>query len=92
MSKRDGAYKAYKVVESEHTYGPATPYAVVSTASGMPHLPAHDSKQEAQREADRLNATMQREAERRRMVAQRKAERLNAAARTSDNEGDGATP
>ena len=46
---------AYTVVHSSSTYGAATPYAVVSTASGMPHMPAYRSEEEAQRVADRLN-------------------------------------
>jgi len=39
--------EAYRVIHSGGTYGEATPYAVVSVASGMPHLPAHASSEAA---------------------------------------------
>jgi len=77
-------HTAYTVIESSGTYGEATPYAVVSTASGMPHLPAHGSKEAAQQEADRLNEEVRREAERITEAAQRTAAQLREAARTRD--------
>ncbi len=82
MSKQQ---TAYTVAHSSSTYGEATPYAVVSTASGMPRLPAHGSEA-AQQTADRLNEEAQRETARL-MAAQRskaKADRLQAEARRRD--------
>lgn len=77
--------EAYRVIHSGGTYGEATPYAVVSVASGMPHLPAHASSEAAQQEADRLN-----EEARLKKAAQRKADRLNeeAPVRGDGLEGD----
>jgi len=77
---------AYMVVHSSGTYGAITPYAVVSTASGMPHMPAYHSEEEAQQVADRLNAeetqrTTQQHAS---AAAQRKVDRLQAKASTHD--------
>ncbi len=79
----------YTVAHSSSTYGAATPYAVVSTASGMPHLPAHSSREAAQREADRLNVEAQRAATKVTVAAQRKVARLQAeaAVRDADQEG-----
>jgi len=76
----------YTVVHSSGTYGAATPYAVVSTASGMPHMPAYSSNEEAQQVADRLNTeevqrTTQQHAS---AAAQRKVDRLQAKASTDD--------
>ena len=79
---------AYTVVHSSGTYGATTPYAVVSTASGMPHMPAYRTEEEARQVADRLNtehtqrATTQLTA----AAAQRKVDRLQAKASTR-NEG-----
>jgi len=72
-------------MHSGGTYGEATPYAVVSTASGMPHLPAYNSAEAAQQEADRLNDEARREAGRVTEAAQRKAAQLREAARTRDD-------
>ena len=83
MSKQQ---TAYTVAHSSSTYGEATPYAVVSTASGMPRLPAHGSEAAAQQTADRLNEEAQRETARL-MAAQwskAKADRLQAEARRRD--------
>jgi len=83
MSKQQAAYR---VVHSSSTYGAVTPYAVVSTASGMPHLPAHGSEAAARQEADHLNEEAQRATERL-TAAQRskaKAGRLQAEARQRD--------
>ena len=79
---------AYMVVHSSGTYGTATPDAVVSTASGMPHMPAYRSEEEAHQVADRLNAeetqhTTQQHAS---AAAQRKVDRLQAKAFTPDEE------
>ncbi len=77
---------AYTVVHSSSTYGAATPYAVVSAASGMPHMPAYRTEEEARQVADRLNtedtqrATKQLTA----TAAQRKVDRLQAKASTRD--------
>jgi len=78
-------HTAYIVVESSGTYGVATPYAVVSTGSGMPHMPAHGRKEAAQEMADRLNAEEQRETERLKAVAQRTADGLRDAVETHDD-------
>jgi len=78
-------HTAYRVMHSSGTYGEATPYAVVSTASGMPHLPAYSSKEAAQQEADRLTDEARREAERITEAAQRTAAHLREAARTRDD-------
>jgi cell division septum initiation protein DivIVA len=81
---------AYTVAHSGGTYGAATPYAVVSSATGMPHLPAHASKEAAQQEADRLNAEAQRAAAKVTAAALRKAARLHAetAARDGGQAGE----
>jgi hypothetical protein len=77
---------AYTVVHSSSTYGAATPYAIVSTASGMPHMPAYRTEEEARQVADRLNtedtqrATKQLTA----AAAQRKVDLLQAKASTRD--------
>ena len=77
---------AYMVVHSSGTYGATTPYAVVSTASGMPHMPAYRSKEEAQQMADRLNTeeTQRTTKQLAAAVAQRKVDRLQAKASTDD--------
>jgi len=80
---------AYTVADSAGTYGAATPYAVVSTASGMPHLPAHGSKEAAHLEADRLNDEALRAAKKVSAVAQRKADRLRAEASARDDDQEG---
>jgi hypothetical protein len=82
--------EAYRVIHSGGTYGEATPYAVVSVASGMPHLPAHASSEAAQQVADRLNVEARREEERSKKAAQRKAARLKEEASVRDDglEGD----
>ncbi len=77
---------AYTVVHSSGTYGAATPYAVVSTASGMPHMPAYRNEEEAHEVAAGLNAE---EAQRTTKqfasaAAQRKVDRLQAKASTDD--------
>ena len=77
-------HAAYRVIHSSGTYGEATPYAVVSTTSGMPHLPAYNSAEAAQQEADRLTDEARREAERLTEAAQRKAAQLREAALTRD--------
>ncbi len=77
---------AYTVADSAGTYGADTPYAVVSTATGMPRLPAYGSKEAARGEADRLNAEAQRAATKMTAAAQRKADRLEAEAPKA-NEG-----
>jgi hypothetical protein len=82
---------AYTVADSPGTYGAATPYAVVSTSSGMPHLPAHGSKEAAQLEADRLNDEALRAAKKVTAAAQRKLDRLRAEASTSDDGQEGET-
>jgi len=69
-------HEAYRVIHSGGTYGADTPYAVVSTAAGMPHMPAHGSQQAAQQMADRLNEAARQEAERVKTAARRKAARL----------------
>ncbi len=76
----------YTVVQSSGTYGAATPYAVVSADSGMPHMPAYRNIEAAQQVADRLNAeetqrTTQQHAS---AAAQRKVDRLQAKASTDD--------
>jgi len=77
---------AYMVVQSSGTYGAATPYAVVSTASGMPHMPAYHSKEEAQQVADRLNTeeTQRTTNQHASAAAQRKVDRVQAKAATHD--------
>jgi len=55
-------HEAYRVMHSGGTYGEATPYAVVRTTSGMPHLPPYSSKEAAQQEAHRLNEETRHEA------------------------------
>lgn len=75
---------AYTVADSAGTYGLDTPYAVVSTNSGMPRLPAYGSKEAARGEADRLNAEARRAATKMTAAAQRKADRLQAEAAKSD--------
>jgi len=77
---------AYMVVQSSGTYGAATPYAVVSTASGMPHMPAYHSKEEAQQVADRLNTeeTQRTTNQHASATAQRKLDRLQAKTATHD--------
>ncbi len=78
--------EAYRVIHSPGTYGAATPYAVVSTASGMPRLPAHGSKDAARQEAHRLNEEAERAAKRN-VKAQRAATKVTAtiaAQRTAD--------
>jgi len=80
---------AYTVVHSGGTYGAATPYAVVSSASGMPHLPAHASKEAAQQEADRLNTEARRAAAKVTAAALRKAARLRDEASARDDGQDG---
>lgn len=82
---------AYTVVDSGGTYGAATPYAVVSTASGMPHLPAHGTKEAARQEADRLNAEAERAAKKITAAARRKADRLRAEESTPDDDQEGET-
>ncbi len=80
MSKQQAAYR---VVHSSSTYGAVTPYAVVSTASGMPHLPAQGSEAAAHQTATLLNQEAQRATERL-TAAQRskaKADQLQAEAR-----------
>jgi len=66
------------VADSSGTYGADTPYAVVSTATGMPRLPAYDSNEAARREADRLNVEAQRASTKMSAAAQRKADRVEA--------------
>ncbi len=83
-------HEAYRVMHSGGTYGEATPYAVVSATSGMPHPPAHSSKEAAQQEADRLTDETRREAERIKEEAQRKAAQLREAALTRDDGREGA--
>ena len=78
---------AYTVVQSSSTYGTATPYAVVSTASGMPHLPTHRSQEEARCAAEQLNEEARRAAEARALVARRKAARLRVEALKHDAAG-----
>ncbi len=78
-------HTAFIVVESSGTYGAATPYAVVSVASGMPHMPAHSSKEAAQRDADRLNDETQHEAGRLKEAARRRVTRLQDEARMRDS-------
>jgi len=70
----------YTVVHSSGTYGAATPYAVVSTASGMPHMPAYHSEEEAQQVAARLNAeeTQRTTKQLASATAQRKLDRFQA--------------
>ena len=80
---------AYTVADSSGAYGAATPYAVVSTASGMPHLPAYGSIEAAQQEADRLNEAAQRATTPPTVAAQRKAARLHAEAATHDDGQEG---
>ncbi len=77
---------AYMVVHSSGTYGATTPYAVVSTASGMPHMPAYRSKEEAQQMAGRLNTeeTQRTTKQLAAAAAQRKVDRLQAKASTHD--------
>jgi len=69
---------AYTVVHSSSTYGAATPYAVVSTASGMPHRPAYRNIEAAQQVADHLNAeeTQRTTKQLTSAAAQRKVDRL----------------
>jgi len=80
---------SYTVVHSSGTYGASTPYAVVSTASGMPHMPAYSSEEEAQQMADRLNTeeTQRTTQQLTAVTAQRKVDRLLANPSTHD-EGD----
>jgi len=78
-------HAAYRVIHSSGTYGEATPYAVVSTASGMPHMPTYSSKEAAQQEADRLTDEARHEAGRVKEAAQRTAAQLREAARTRDD-------
>jgi len=78
-------YAAYRVMHSSGAYGAATPYAVVSVAAGMPHMPAHSSKEAAQRDADRLNEEVQHEAGRLKEAAQRRVTRLQDEARMRDS-------
>ena len=77
---------AYMVVQSSGTYGAATPYAVVSTASGMPHMPAYRNEEEAQAVADRLNTeeTQRTTQQRTSATVQRQVDRLQAKASTDD--------
>jgi len=83
-------HETYRVMHSGGTYGATTPYAVVSAASGMPHLPAYSSKEAARQEADRLNDEARREAERIKKAAQRTAAHLREAAlmRDAGREGE----
>ncbi len=76
----------YTVVHSSGTYGAATPYAVVSTASGMPHMPAYRNEEEAQQVAARLNAeeTQRTTKQLASATAQRKLDRLQAKTATHD--------
>jgi len=85
-------HTAYIVVYSSGTYGATTPYAVVSTASGMPHMPAHGSQEAAQQVADRLNDEARRTIEDRdaEAAAQRKVARLQEAALKRDDNGEDA--
>ena len=83
-------HTAYRVMHSGGTYGEATPYAVVSTTSGMPHMPTYSSAEAAQQEADRLTDEARREAERIKEAAQRKAAQLREAPRTRDDGREGA--
>ncbi len=82
-------HETYRVMHSSGTYGEATPYAVVSTASGMPHLPAYSSAAAAQQEADRRTDEARREAGRITEAAQRTAAHLREAARTRDDGREG---
>jgi len=77
---------AYTVVQSSGTYGAATPYAVVSAASGMPHLPAYRNEEEAQAVTDRLNTEETQRTTRHlaSAAAQRKVDRLQTRASTRD--------
>lgn len=77
------------VVQSSGTYGAATPYAVVSVASGMPHMPAYRNEEEAQAVADRLNTeeTQRTTQQRTSATVQRKVDRVQAKASAHD-EGD----
>ena len=77
---------AYMVVHSSGTYGATTPYAVVSTASGMPHMPAYRSEEEAQQVADRLNAeeTQRTTKQHASAAVQRKVDRVQAKASAHD--------
>jgi len=77
---------AYTVVHSSSTYGAATPYAVVSTASGMPHMPAYRTEDEARQVADHLNMedTQRATTQVASAAAQRKVDRLQAKASTRD--------
>ncbi len=77
---------AYMIVQSSGTYGAATPYAVVSADSGMPHMPAYRSEEEAQQVADRLNTeeTQRTTKQLAAATAQRKVDRLQAKASTHD--------
>ncbi len=79
---------AYTVVHSSSTYGAATPYAVVSSASGMPHMPTYRSEEEAQQAADHLNTedTQRTATQLSSAAAQRKVDRLQAKAFTPDEE------
>jgi hypothetical protein len=86
-------HPAYTVADSPGTYGAATPYAVVSTSSGMPHLPAHGSKDTARQEANRLNEEAERAAKKgtATAAAKRTVDRLRAEASTTrdaDQEGE----
>lgn len=86
-------HEAYIVVESGGTYGAATPYAVVSVASGMPHMPAYGSKEAAQDVADRLNMEAARqEAAQLKAAAQRKADRLREDAASVRDDGRESEP
>jgi len=77
---------AYTVVHSSGTYGAATPYAVVSSASGMPHMPAYRTEEEARQVADHLNTedTQRTATQLSSAAAQRKVDRLQAKASTRD--------
>jgi len=79
---------AYTVVHSSGTYGAATPYAVVSSASGMPHMPAYRTEEEARQVADHLNTeeTQRTATQFSSAAAQRKVDRLQAKASTHDEE------
>jgi len=75
----------YTVAHSSGTYGAATPYAVVSTITGMPRLPAHGSKEAAQQEVDRLNTEAQRAAAKVTVADLSKAARLHDEASARDD-------
>ena len=77
---------AHMVAQSSGTYGAATPYAVVSVASGMPHMPAYRNEEEAQAVADRLNTeeTQRTTQQRTSAAVQRQVDGLQAKASTDD--------